>query len=632
MNITELELNRSFEEIDNLVENNMIEEACEKYVDLAKKIQSNTNEISVNLKAEFYASFGRFLFNVSLYEEAINMFKEAQYYGYSKDEIKNILWKAFVEPNLNEFKSIYNENIKLLLSNGCVQAYVDFNDLPIWLIPTMNENEYYLYDKIEGQIKNKFSFEFEYEKTFLVQIVDEFSDYLIVEEWNWDKIYQYINNVNRENKKCYLVVKDIGRFFSYFQAGLIKSEILQNLTIFDGLKNMKNYFMESNAYVPRNIIDPTDSSKKIIQAIIEEIHSYRIDKCNRRGDNVLLSVCIPSYNRGKRAYDNIMHTLQSHYDEEIEIVISNNGTKNESKQYYNLISEIKDSRIKYFAFEENQGVAINICKVSELAKGKYILLLSDEDLINLKNLDKIMNMLKNPKENFSIIRAKGNGQAYNPYNGISKQGEAAMLTFMLTSNYLSGIIFNNDLLNKYKAAEYVKNNLDNTSIFYYPHMYFELLLCQYGDVRGTDIVLINEGKEEVTEVERKEIGFNNKVEIPQYATLDGRLEQHKGFLQIIRALEICKKDYGLFRKMYIKLSIKTMTLILISIDVFYKNTDADLAEIIDKTYEICVEYLDNIYQSLNIIQEYYVDDLEKIKNYYNYIKNIIDKNYSINKN
>lgn len=615
----EHELEQSLMRIGEFIKDGLGDKACAEYIKLLNIVENQQYKIDMELKANFYASFAYFLFNVSEYNQCLNMLVRAQMYGYSKTEIEQVIWEAFVKPNLNEFKNIYEKNIKFLISKGYILRAIDFSDLTFWLIPTMIENEYYIYDKIEKVIKEKINISVN-NKLRSVPILDKFSDFLILEDWNWNKIEPYLDFARRNNKRSYVIINDFAKFLSFFQGGLIDNKFVSDILIFDGFDSMKKYFKESNKYLPRNILNLTDKIDQG-QKVIDQIHNYRITMEGRKGNNVLLSIGIPSYNRGNRAYNNIIHNLQCYYDEEIEFVLSNNGTQNETKEYYEKIPKINDSRINYFAFEKNHGVAINICKVCEMAQGKFILLLSDEDLINLNNLDRVINILNGMKETLSIVRTKGDGQAVIPSTKLAKAGKDAMLTYMLSSNYLSGIIFNNELIKKYNLTQYIRNNLDNTACFYYPHMCLELFLCQYGDAKGIDIVLINEGKSEKTEVVKRKIGTNKKVTINHYASIEGRLKQHKGFFNIFKELEICKNDFITFNKMYIKLFAKTIFLINISIQLFYKKIDEKPLNMLNKTYEFCVEYLNKIYENNKCNDKKdYINFLNQITAYYEYYK------------
>src|SRR5690606_1837998 len=100
----------------------------------------------------------------------------------------------------------------------------------------------------------------------------------------------------------------------------------------------------------------------------------------------------------------------------------------------------------------------------------------------------------------AIARVKSDKQGFVPFIGIINPGKDALFNYMLTSNYMSGNIYNKILLEQSNLLKYIENNLENQACLYYPHMVWDLVICQYGGVLGIDIVLVNEGKAEKTEV------------------------------------------------------------------------------------------------------------------------------------
>ncbi len=607
------ELNNFLHEIDKLLEKNLVKEANQEYIEHITKLErEDSNKGNKKLKADIYAEYAFFLFSYHNYESFFEMLRKAQENGYSKDLIQKIIIEAFIEPNLDEFKSMYNKNKEYLLSNKYIQveSILDFEDLPFWLLPIETENEYYLYDKEKALLLEKISLN-NNQKIESLPTSDVFSDYLLLENGNWENTFAYTAKIKSSKKKTYIVIDHIGKFYSCLQGALLNEDTISNVLIFDNLFNMENYFKYSSDFLPRNIINLVDNNN--IQNYINVVHNYRINKKERASDSILLSICIPSFNRGNRAYENIIHLLQSRYDEEIEFIISNNGTQNDTQKYYDKIRDIDDARVKYFSFEENKGFALNCCKACELAKGEYILLLSDEDLVDFNILDIVMNELNQSKDSLAIMRTSTTNQS-KPVVKNAFPGKDALLTFMLTSNYMSGIILNNSLLKKHKGIEYIKENLDNKVCYYYPHMFWELLLSHYGNVQGTDLVLIHEGKAERTDVESIKLS-SEKIEVPSYATFEGRLDQHKGFFTIFKHLESCKENHNLFREMYTKLCAKTLFLVNLSILVFYKKTNINTSSMLKEAYAFCIsqEFVDNRNKSFE-------EDVRTIKSYYNQYK------------
>lgn len=579
------QFNQFTSEINQLLQDGLTKVAYKKYANLILNIEKREINMSDQLKADIFASFAYFLFELQEYNNFIGMLYKAQQYGYSRDEIKEVLWEGFIEPNIKEFQAIYEANILYLNLNEYtnLNTNLDFHDLPFWLVPTGIKNEFYLYDKEKKLISEKLSLSAN-EGSEELPVYEEFSDYLLIENGNLETILSLNKKVKERSKKTYVLLKEVGKFLSCMQGSLLNKEVISDVLIFDSLESLVNYFKGNNVYLPRNIMNIVDSSNET-QNYLNEVHKYRIKRQENKRDNILISICIPSFNRGDRAYENIMNLLQLQYDEEVEFIVSNNGSQNDTKKYYEKIMDIEDSRVKYFSFEENQGFTINVTKVCELAEGKYILLLSDEDFVDFNSLDKIMEILIQSKGSLSVLRTSSTTQNKLP-NQVENAGKDAILTFMLSSNYMSGIIFNNRLLKQYKGVEYVKQNLGNAVCLFYPHVFFELLLLQYGSAQGTNLLLINEGIAEKTEIGEKE-ELNSKVEISYYATIEGRLDQHKGFSEIFNMLEICKSDQLLHREMYIRLCIKTLYLVRLSITTYYNKVDTDIMKVFEEAYTYC---------------------------------------------
>ncbi|SMF67658.1 Glycosyltransferases involved in cell wall biogenesis [Paenibacillus uliginis N3/975] len=580
-NLLEQRINQALVKIDDQVNTGLVDEAYNSYIELIEELERE-NSNSHYLLARVYLSFAYFLFRVSEFDSFFMMLIKAQENGYSREEIEKVLYEAFIEPNLNEFQDNYEANIEYLNKNSYlyIENSLPFQELSFWLLPTGVQNEYYLYDKEQQLIKEKISL-YQYQQIPSVTISDAFSDFLVLEEWDWNNIVAITNATRKLNKKSYIIINQIDKFLSCLQGSLLDD--ISNIMIFDNLYKLKEYLLTTNSILPYNIIDLTEDKSDVSKNVLSDIHNTRISKEHRNGNRILLSICIPSYNRGHKAYENIIQLLQFHYNEEIEIILSNNGTQNETKAYYEKISEIEDARLTYFAFEENQGYALNCCKVCELAKGEFILLLSDEDQIDSKVLSIIMDSLNKSKETLSIFRASTSSQSKQS-NKIASMGKEAMLQFMLSSNYMSGIIYSNKLLQKANGIQYIKVNISNSACFWYPHMVWEMLLCQYGHVQSTELVLIHEGLAEKTDCDEVEI---EKLIIPYYASIEGRLEQHEDFAVFFRDLEIYKEDIDLRRKMYLQLCSKTCILVAISIQAFYSKTNLDLRELNEKAYQFC---------------------------------------------
>lgn len=602
-------INDTMKEIDKLVETGKYNEANRKYYDLYVKMENKTYNISeTNIEerkkvANFYADYSYFLFNFSEFEQFFYFYIKAQKFGYNSTKRREFIYEAFVVPNIESFRENYYFNVNELLKNKNIVEKLEYEKLNYWLLTTGEDQEYYLYDKEMDLIKNKINLN--QKKGNEIYIDNLKGDHIVEFKGNWDEIKSEVSEILNHGCKCYIIGENLNIIFSILQGKKYEKKQLSNLIILKDEDVFKKYIQDKEEYLPRLLIG---NNVELYDRVIKEIHNKRIlEKGNR--EKILLSICIPSYNRGHRALENIRHLVKSEFDNEIEFVVSNNGTKNNTKESYHEITKINDSRIIYHEFSYNQGMAPNFCKAVDIASGKYILLLSDEDFIDLSKLKLLMNILKASNEEYSIIRVKSDKQGLVPYIGITDKGKESLRNYILTSNYMSGNIYNREVLMEMELTKYIVENLDNEACNYYPHMVWDFFVAQNRKVLGLDLVLVNEGTAEKTNFELTKIS-NNKKEIPYYASFEGRLGQHIGFFEVIKTLEIVKEDFSFLRELYQRLCNKTIFLLNLSISVYYSETEEDIDFQKKKAYEVMKKCLDDIYLDKNFL---YYKDLENLR-------------------
>lgn len=117
----------------------------------------------------------------------------------------------------------------------------------------------------------------------------------------------------------------------------------------------------------------------------------------------LLSLCIPTYNRAKllhEALTAIVGEIDSKDSSKIEIVISNNASTDHTVQVCSDFSE-SHSIIKWNIIHQTESVgADNVQIVTRYANGKYIWILSDDDIVLPGSITTILNAVDN---NFDAI-------------------------------------------------------------------------------------------------------------------------------------------------------------------------------------------------------------------------------------
>jgi GT2 family glycosyltransferase len=126
--------------------------------------------------------------------------------------------------------------------------------------------------------------------------------------------------------------------------------------------------------------------------------------------NPKISICIPTYNRLYFLSKAVESCLNQSF-QDFEIVISDNSDDDESMEY---IAQLKESRIRYFKNENNLGFTGNFNMVITKARGKYIKVLMDDDLMDQAALSDMVKVL----DDFPTV-----GVVMSPMNVINQKGE-----------------------------------------------------------------------------------------------------------------------------------------------------------------------------------------------------------------
>lgn len=249
---------------------------------------------------------------------------------------------------------------------------------------------------------------------------------------------------------------------------------------------------------------------------------------------MLLSICIPTYNRGHRAYPLVEKLLkiQCQGQDEIEIILSNNGS-DKNIEGYEKLKQLKNRKFHYYEFDKNMKYWGNYNQVIKMSKGDWCLLISDEDELIADNLEYYFEIIKTHKS-LSVIKATSEFNLYENEIWATK-GKEAVDTFFMKGNYLSGVMYNrkiitNELIDRL-AERYSESNI---AYYYYPHMFVEFYALINGDFLGGPRALIQMG-EAISDQESYE---SEVVSLPAYTTFENRLQQLEGFVQMIADFEV----------------------------------------------------------------------------------------------
>ena len=456
-----------------------------------------------------------------LFKEAIELFEAGEYdksvqnliglyeHGYEKEQILNFLYQAFVEPNIEEFKKNYQTQADGLIDVEYEATQLDF--IPV------SDQKFYIWYKEEQRFVGNIDLNVE------AQIEDrqrDFQSLLIAQTCDIREMIPFL--LNKQYNTVYIVLnKNKEIFASFLKLPKIREYFLENAIIFENTKIMQLFFEEySEFYIPRSII-AKDSQEYV--TFFKDLHKRRLLK-KREKNNVFLTIGIPSYNRGKILLENVKQLLNLEYDAEIEIVVSNNGSKIEA-DYYDQISKINDSRLVYTSFEANQGYASNVLNVMTHASGHFLVMCSDEDFLVL---DKLSGFIQFLFENLQMAMSYTGGYGSNFENGTIQMYPAGIqaIECAVNSNYLTGLVFNNSIISKYKIIEKVQQNRGNLFVEYYVHSVIATIIAQYGDVWKNPICLW----ESKYEKQREEDGSKSLLSYMKY---ESRVEQMESAIKFM---------------------------------------------------------------------------------------------------
>jgi glycosyltransferase involved in cell wall biosynthesis len=278
------------------------------------------------------------------------------------------------------------------------------------------------------------------------------------------------------------------------------------------------------------------------------------------------TICIPTYNRGHCALRQVLQTLPL-IQADWEILVLDNCSSSNLEGYGEIESLSKsDLRVKYIRHSENLGFHGNVIASLMFANSPFLQIISDEDYANPRVVcDAIATLNEFPQ--VGLIRGSiGAIEGMPPRNStvypdqFLSAGRAALGDFSLTTNYVSGIIYNKRQLASLGIIKKFEEGLrNNPMITPYAHMYLDIIISGLCTVITSSEIVCFEGEEYsyTSDVKSTAQGFPY--------TFAGRLEQIIGFREAFR--ELCSpnnlNDLPLLIHLYLRLVQKYCSLFCI---------------------------------------------------------------------
>jgi glycosyltransferase involved in cell wall biosynthesis len=174
-------------------------------------------------------------------------------------------------------------------------------------------------------------------------------------------------------------------------------------------------------------------------------------------ENPILSICIPTYNRDTILY-NLLNKLIKCPSKEIEIVVSDNASKDKTKE---LVGSIKDPRIKYYRNKKNLGFDANLLKLVDRANGDFLFFTGDDDDIEDDIFPWIVDIIKK-NSNLSLIIGSSYDKRFKEKryfkkfnNEIYKAGFESLINIGFNILSLPGLVIKKASLNLISAKKFI---------------------------------------------------------------------------------------------------------------------------------------------------------------------------------
>lgn len=115
----------------------------------------------------------------------------------------------------------------------------------------------------------------------------------------------------------------------------------------------------------------------------------------------VLSICIPCYNRAAYLTETL-ESILSQWRDDLEISIADNASADGTAELIAWYQQ-KNTNIRYYRWESNQGADRNYLKAVELASGKYCWLLGSDDTLYPKAIQRIIKAIDEYEANIILF-------------------------------------------------------------------------------------------------------------------------------------------------------------------------------------------------------------------------------------
>lgn len=455
------------------------------------------------------------------YDIALEMFVSLYERGYEREWVLENIYNCYMAGNEETFRETYGEQ---------AESSMDYEDCILDFIPC-REGEYYIFDKESCVFRGMFSI-FAFQNAQPEEIFNELEYSAVAVALDWD-LREQINvfTVARE-RKIYAVCQDVRRCMSFYKIPEL-NEYFKNMKIFSGFQSFQDYFHENRAvYLPKAFIGKKEARREL-KRIWEQEHAYRLTPKGRSKENVLLTIAIPTANRGNQLLKRLENLLQMSYDAEVEIAVSKNCNRLYEEEYKQA-GNISDARLNYYDHGKEIRNVLNWHYAAVMSCGKYVMLTSDEDDVIIDALEHYFKLLETHPD-LSLIRP-GSVQMYSGLleRRYGKKGWEAFEIVFLTQYHFPGMIVRHKDFVEADLLQY-ESYMENYYYRFYPHDWWCAILSQMGDCVLEPFLLYDDSQPVDVKQEWKALGCEEGY-VPGWKTYESRIKQFQGMIEFLQSV------------------------------------------------------------------------------------------------
>ena len=211
-----------------------------------------------------------------------------------------------------------------------------------------------------------------------------------------------------------------------------------------------------------------------------------MDSTNHDKSEVILSICIATYNRGKFIGATI-ESIVAQISEGVEIIIVDGASTDNTKSVV-LNYQEKFPYIKYYQLHEKGGVDRDYCRAVELATGMYCWLFTDDDILNCNAIATVMTASRDGEYALLIANASlysrdldicyqnkfVNSYSNQEYSGVTEQ-EQFFIDMANTLTFIGCVIIKRDLWNKRNKELYFDTEFIHVGVIFQEYITEKIL-------------------------------------------------------------------------------------------------------------------------------------------------------------